>query len=147
MTPRNEMKVRLSQRVPLLRVQTPMETYFIDTDRRVMQARASVQEKVLTVTGNVGVQMASKSLADFAIWLQEEDYWRGRIHHLYIQNPQMVYLYLQKENQPRVVLGQMRGYEEKLSKLRTFLEQGEDVLKEKNYTELDVRYRGQVVAR
>ena len=41
-TPRNEVRIRLTQRVPLLRVQTAVETYFIDTDRRVMQARPEV---------------------------------------------------------------------------------------------------------
>ena len=54
LTPRNEVRIRLTQRVPLLRVQTPVETYLIDTDRRVMEARACVKDKVPVVTGNIG---------------------------------------------------------------------------------------------
>ena len=38
MTPQNDMRVRLTQRVPLLRVNVPGDAYIIDTDRRVMQA-------------------------------------------------------------------------------------------------------------
>ena len=101
-TPRNEVKVRLSQRVPLLRVQILGGTYLIDTDRRVMQARAAVKDSVPVVTGAVGVQMASGSLADFALWLQDNPYWSARIHHIYVQSPQMVYIYLRGVNQPRV---------------------------------------------
>ena len=146
MTPRNEVKVRLTQRVPLLRVQVPDNTYFIDTDRKVMQARAIVRDSVLIVTGTVGVQSASHQLADFAAWLQKEPYWQEKIHHVYVQNPQMVYLYL-KGDQPRVVLGPMRDYKRKLAKLRIFFENSAEATKDKHYTELDVRFRGQVIGR
>ena len=150
-TPRGEMKIRITQRLPLLRVQTPIEVYFIDTDRRVMAYRESVRDKVPVVTGNVGVTQASNSLADFALWLQKNDYWRPRIHHLQVQNPQMVYLYLSDQHSvisvQRVVLGSMRGYEAKLNKLRVFLEDGKEALKDKQYMEIDLRFRGQIVGR
>ncbi len=152
LTPRNEVKIRLTQRVPLLRVQTPTETYLIDTDRRVMPARECVKDKMLLATGNVGPQMAASQLAEFAVWLQEDDYWRTRIHHLHVQSPQMIYLYLASGDGTRtttekVVLGPMRGYERKLAKLQTFLEKGREATKDKQYYELDLRYRGQVIAR
>lgn len=152
-TPRGEMRIRITQRVPLLRVQTPIEVYFIDTDRRVMAYRESVRDKVPVVTGNVGVTQASNSLADFALWLQKNDYWRPRIHHLQVQNPQMVYIYLHLNTDSetvtfhRVVLGSMRGYEAKLNKLRVFMEDGKEALKDKHYRELDLRFRGQIVGR
>ena len=146
LTPRQEVRICLTQRVPLMRVQTPGDSYFIDSDRKVMPVRAAVKDSVLLCTGAVGVQMASRQLADFAKWLQTEPYWQARIHHVQVQNPQMVYLYL-KGNQPRIVLGSMRGYEGKLKKLRTFLENGADATKDKNYYELDLRYKGQVIGR
>lgn len=152
-TPRGEMRIRITQRVPLLRVQTPVEVYFIDTDRRVMPSRESVKDRVPVVSGNVGLTMASHSLADFALWLQEDDYWRARIHHLHVQNPQMVYIYLHLSNDSevvtfhRVVLGSMRGYEQKLHKLRVFLENGKEATKDKQYNEIDLRFKGQVIGR
>ena len=151
LTPRNEVRIRLTQRVPLLRVQTPVETYLIDTDRRVMEARACVKDKVPVVTGNIGVQMAASQMAEFALWLQDNDYWRTRVHHLHVQSPQMVYIYLTFDSGDlkfgRVVLGPMRGYERKLAKLRTFLERGQAATKDKQYTEIDVRFKGQVIGR
>ena len=146
-TPRNEVRIRITQRVPLLMVAMPNEAYFIDTDRKVMPVRASVKDKVLVVTGAVGVQMAAHSLAEFALWLQDEPYWHERIHHLHVRNPQMVYIYLRGENQPRIVLGNMKRYEQKLDKLQTFFEKGKEALKDKNYQELDLRFRGQVIGR
>lgn len=145
LTPRDEVMVRLTQRVPVMRVQVPGDTYFIDTDRRVMQYRSTVTDSVLLVTGAVGVQMASSQLADFAEWLQGNKYWRTRIDHLYVASPHMIYIYMR--NRERVVLGSMYGYERKLRKLRTFYENSGAALEDKQYTELDIRFRGQVIGR
>lgn len=143
----HKVVVELTQRVPVLRVKTPLETYLIDTDRKVMEARPVVKDKVLVVTGNVGPQMACTQLADFAEWLQNDAYWSARIHHLQVLSPRMVHLYLNGENQPRIVLGTMDRYEQKLNKLRTFLENGQQATQDKHYDELDIRFKGQVIGR
>lgn len=146
-TPRGEVRVRLTQRIPVLRVQKPGDAYLIDTDRKVMQARAAVRDSMLVVSGAVGVQMASHQLTDFALWLQHEPYWRQRIRRVYVQSPHMVYLYLRDPQQPRIVLGGMNRYEQKLAKLRTFFDKGVEAIQDKQYTEWDVRFRGQVIGR
>lgn len=151
LTPRNEVRVQITQRVPMLRVQTHADTWFVDTDRRVMQARAAVKDSVLLVTGNVGPQMAVGQMADFAEWLQDHRYWRTRVHHLYVQSPFMLYLYLKddagKMQSTRIVLGAMNGFERKLRKMRTFMENAGPAIEGKNYTEYDLRFRGQVIGR
>lgn len=150
-TPRQEVYVRLTQRVPLLRVQTAAETYLIDTDRRQMQARASVKDSVLRVTGAIGVQTAARQIADFAEWLQDNRYWRERIDHIHLRTPRMAVVYLKQPlangQRPVVVLGTMSDYERKLAKLRTFIENSSDAIRDKQYYELDLRFRGQVIAR
>ena len=146
-TPRNEVEVHLTQRVPLLRVQTMGESYIIDTDRRVMQARAAVRDSVPVVTGTVGVHMASHELADFAQWLQGDRYWRSRIRYLQVQSPNRVYLYLRGDAKPRALIGSLKGYREKLQKLRTFLENSAEITQDKQYYELDLRFNGQVIGR
>lgn len=143
-TPRNEVRVELTQRVPLLRVQTPGEAYFIDTDRRVMAPRLTVKDSVLVVTGAVGIQAAAKQIADFAEWLPTEPYWKERIHRLHMQTPQNAIVFV---NGQRVVMGPISGYERKLRKLRTFYENSPEEIKEKKYNELDIRFKGQVIGR
>ena len=151
LTPRNEVKVRLTQRVPLLRVQTAGETYIIDTDRKVMQARAVVRDSVLICIGTIGVQIASRQLADFAEWLQKAPYWQHQIHHLYVHSPQLIYLYLKEKNgqmkEERIVMGTMRNYDRKLKKLRTFMDFRAETEPDKKYAELDLRFKGQVIGR
>jgi len=146
-TPRNEVRVVLTQRVPLLRVQLLEDGYLIDTDRRVMQARAAVKDPVLVVTGNPTVQLASGVLADFAKWLQRDAFWRKHIKRVQVQNPHMYVLHLADPESPQVILGDMKGYANKLRKLRTFFEDGEEERAGKQYEVLDIRFRGQVIGR
>lgn len=147
LTPRNEVRIRITQRVPLLRVQTGAETYFIDRDRRVMPVRAAVKDSVLMVRGTVGIHMASGPLADFALWLQEEPYWQKRIRYIQVLSPAMIHIHLRGENMPCIVLGTVKGYERKLAKLQLFMENSAQAIKDKHYTELDLRFHGQVIGR
>ena len=59
----------------------------------------------------------------------------------------MIYLYIRGEKATRVVMGNLRNYESKLAKLRTFLENSEEATRDKEYYEYDVRFRGQVIGR
>lgn len=146
-TPRHEVKVHLTQRVPLLRVQTPGNTYFVDMNRRKMPIRASVKDELLLVTGTVGEQLATGELADFALWLQQEEYWRQKIKYVHMKSPQMMLIYLKGEHQPRIMMGNVRDYERKLRKLHVFMENGIEAVGDKKYYEIDVRFDGQVIGR
>lgn len=147
-TPWREMRVQLTQRVPVLRVQTADQRYLIDSDRRVMPSRPAVKDKVLRVTGNVSPRQAAGELADFAIWLNDHPFWLQRVHHVYVESPFAICLCLQ--NVPiteRVLLGRMSGFERKLAKLQTFLEDGAEETEGKQYRELDIRFKGQVIGK
>ena len=147
LTPRNIVHVQLTQRVPLLYVQLPDECYYIDTDRKKMEDRASIKDKVLTVRGAVTEELAATDFADLAQWVQTNGYWRDRILYAELKNPQMMYLYLRDPNQPRIIVGDIAGFRAKLGKLRTYFENGAEATKGKHYTELDLRFQDQVIGR
>lgn len=146
-TPQGEVRIRLSQRIPLLRVSTAAEVYYIDTDHKRMPVRESVKADVLLVSGMVGEQAARTTYADFAEWLKDNTYWQRTIHQMVVQTPQQILLLQQGAHTERIVLGQMAGYEKKLDKLRIYYERTAHAVDLPAYKELDIRYRGQVVAR
>ena len=59
----------------------------------------------------------------------------------------MLVLHLTDTQIPPVVLGNLIGFDRKLNKLRTFLENGAEETAGKHYTELDIRFHGQVIGR
>ena len=112
-------RIRITQRVPLLKVVTADEAYYVDTDRRKMPIRASVHDTVPVATGRVGFETASTVLADFAEWVQEEDYWRQRVRAIDVRSPKQVSI-KQKGKHEDLVIGDLAGYEEKMEKAEVF---------------------------
>ena len=146
-TPMYEVKVNIRQRTPLLEVRTPIERYYIDTHHMIMPWREEIKDDVLLVTGAVGPQAASSQLAEMAEWLQENDYWRERIHHIHMRTPMMAVLDPDDKSQPQVVIGTLYDFPRKLNKLRIFRENSAEATQDKHYRELDIRFKGQVIAR
>ena len=138
-------RIRVTQRVPLLKVVTADEAYYIDTDRRKMPLRASIHDTVPVAVGKVGFEMASTVLADFAEWVQEDDYWSARIEAIDVRLPKQVCI-KQNGKQEDLMIGDLMGYEGKLEKAATFYRHTANIERPR-YRTLDLRYRGQVVAR
>lgn len=141
------IQVQISQRIPLIRIITPAESYFVDTDRKIMPIRSSVRDQVITAEGSIGKRMAANELADFAEWMKDNDYWQERIASILVRSPKDVYL---KQNgaEPNILLGELDGYRSKLAKIRKLNERAfQRMQTDKQYKELDARYKGQVIAR
>ena len=137
-------RIRITQRVPLLKVVTADEAYYIDTDRRKMPLRASIHDTVPVATGKVGFETASTVLADFAEWVQEDDYWSARVEAIDVRTPKHIRI-KQKGKQEDLVLGEIDDYEGKLQKAAVFYRRTASIEKPR-YRTLDLRYQGQVVA-
>ena len=139
--------VNLTQRIPLLKVTTATDSYYVDTDRERMPLSNKVKTDVIAVTGRVGERMAKDEIAEFVLWLQDNTYWSERIARIDILEGKQLLLY-QTDNQPRIMLGRLDEYEDKLHRVRLFQETLPVKLPDApKYKELDVRYKGQVVGR
>ena len=138
-------RIRVTQRVPLLKVVTADEAYYIDTDRCKMPLVASIRDTVPVAMGKVGFEMASTVLADFAEWVQEDDYWRARIEAIDVRLSKQVCI-KQNGKQEDLMIGDLMGYAGKLEKAEVFYRRTASMEKPR-YRTLDLRYQGQVVAR
>ena len=138
--------IRLTQRIPVLRVVSGDDSYFVDIDRTRMPIQESVTTPVLLMEGNIGERMARNELADLAIWIKDNPYWIEKIASVYVVNPKMVYL-IQKPDGTHLILGEVSGFRRKLGKLRTLYDKGFEQIGWRTYKEIDLRYTGQVVGR
>ncbi len=141
------VELYVEQRTPVLRVLSDVETYYVDTDRKRMPFCQGGRADVIWVRGRVGEQMAREEIADFAVWLNGDSYWQPRIRSIEIREGKQAVL-LQSEGEPVILLGRMTDYEQKLHKVRLFMEEmstnGGAV---PAYRELDTRFDGQIVGR
>lgn len=145
-TPFGAVRIRVTQRVPVLCVKTAEGNYLVDSDRRVMPYRKGMKVDVPVFTGSISQRAATEEYFDFVQWLQDNSYWGERIRDVYVRTPKMVVL-SQKDYSAKIVLGKLEGYEDKLARLRSLYKKGFDVLGYPECRELDLRYAGQVVRR
>jgi cell division protein FtsQ len=145
-TPFGAVRIRVTQRVPVLCVKTAEGNYLVDADRRVMPYRSGMKLDVPVFTGAISKCAATEEYYDFVLWLQDNSYWGERIRDVYVRNPKLVVL-SQKDYSAKIVLGKLEGYEDKLARLRSLYKKGFDVLGYPECRELDLRYAGQVVRR
>ena len=145
-TPFGAVRIRVTQRVPVLCVKTAEGNYLVDADRRVMPYRSGMKLDVPVFTGAISKCAATEEYYDFVLWLQDNSYWGERICDVYVRNPKLVVL-SQKDYSAKIVLGKLDGYEDKLARLRSLYKKGFDVLGYPECRELDLRYAGQVVRR
>lgn len=145
-TPLGNVRLRITQRVPVLLVITPGESYYIDSDRLRMPVRQSVTTPVLIAEGSISEQMAATILYDIATTLRTDEYWHERIRRIEVANPKSVSL-IQHPDGTRIILGVPEDYQAKLQRLRTLYEEGFDKMGWQTYRELDLRYNDQVVGR
>lgn len=145
-TSTGDVCVRLTQRVPILYVTTAEGSYYVDTDRRVMPVRSSIEVSVPIFKGNVSQRAATEEYFDFVCWLQDDSYWSQRITQVHVRNPKQ-HVLKQRHVEGDILLGDLQGYEQKMERLRKLYVKGFDKIGYKSYKEYDLRYQGQVVGR
>lgn len=144
--PNGGIRIRLQQRVPMFLVVSNDGSFYVDTDRKVMPVRSTIDVAVPIVKGTISKRAAVEEYYDFTAWLTKHDYWRTRIEHVQVYNPK--YLVLSQNNMTAtIVLGELKGYKRKLNKLQKLYTKGFDQMGYKPYKEYDLRFEGQVVGR
>lgn len=144
-TPKGDVCLRVTQRVPKLRV-LGAENYFVDSDRNVMQVRSTTASDVPVITGRVTQQMAQGDLYDFVEWLEESEFWSAQVAQINVVNAGNIEL-IPRVGSGVILLGSLDRYEQKLGKLKTLYQKGFAKFGWKEYREIDLRYRGQIVCR
>ena len=144
--PHGGIRIRLKQRVPMFLVVSHDGSFYVDTDRKVMPIRSTIDVEVPVVKGAISKRAAVEEYYDFTAWLTKNDYWRTRIEHVHVHNPKHLVL-SQNDMAATIVLGELRGYKHKLNKLQKLYTKGFDQIGYKPYKEYDLRFDGQVVGR
>ena len=137
--------IQVQQREPKLRV-IGEKNYYIDSERKPMQATFHTASYVPVVTGRVTERMAREELFDFVEWMEDNDFWNAQIEQIVVTSRKEIEL-VPRVGGHIILLGTLDNYEQKLSKLRQFYTEGFAKMGWKNYKEIDIRYANQVIGR
>lgn len=145
-SPFGKLYVEIQQREPVLYVVSNDGSYFIDSDRKTMPLRRQIADQLPTLRGAVSQRAASEEYYDFVQWLNANNYWLEQLSYVQVLNPKHIVLH-QKDQQSKIILGELQDYEQKLARLRKLQSKAHIVIDSIGYREYDLRFEGQVVAR
>lgn len=138
------VRIKVYQRVPVLRVISEKGNYYVDSERQIMPIPNYFAAHVPLATGNISDEYAKNQLFDFAQYLRKHKSWNEDIEQIHILSNLDVELIPQKGNHS-ILLGKMEDYEENLDKLALFYKKGLDKVGWNKYSVINLKYKNQVV--
>lgn len=139
-----EIKIKVYQRLPILRIFSPAGSYYIDNERKIMPIPNNFAVDVPVAAGNINTEYAKNQLYDFASYLQKDKFWNFQITQIYVTSEQDVIL-TPAVGDHQIILGKIEDYKENLDKLRTFYEKGLNKIGWNRYSTINLKYKNQVV--
>lgn len=143
-TPNGDLRVKITQREPIMRVMGAYGDYYVDFERKIMPVSSTFTAYVPIVTGFVTKDMALAELSDFALFLRGNSFWNSQIEQIHVEKNGEVTLVPRVGNQ-LVDMGTLENYEEKLDKLYALYVEGFNKIGWNKYKRITLKYDGQVV--
>ena len=91
-TPSGNIIVEVEQRVPVLRVITPLTSYYIDKDRKKLPLSEKILVYVPVATGAINEEFASTELFDLVQYLSANKKWNDQIEQIVVKENEEIEL-------------------------------------------------------
>ncbi len=137
------LHIEIRQRKPVLRVLND-DGYYVDEDGKIMPLSHKYTSRVVVATGNVSRKFACEELYPFVMALRNDEFWDAYVEQIVVDGKKEVIL-IPKVGNFRIVLGGMKGYEQKMEKLRLFLKKGIARKGWNLYKEINLKFGRQIV--
>jgi cell division protein FtsQ len=143
-TPSGNIKIEISQKMPVLRVFSTSESYYVDESGSTMPADYRYATYLPVATGNIEKSFAMTELYKFALFLQKNEFWNNQIEQIYVYSNKEVEL-IPRIGDHRIMLGTFDDFEEKMNNLRLFYEQAIPKTGWGKYEIINLKYKNQIV--
>lgn len=162
-----DMKVEVKQRKPVLRViNTNGDSYYIDSEGRLMPLSEKYTAKVLIVNGAIAEPYIKRHLYSIedigkdsllnatsmldeafamANYINADEFWRSQIHQVYINSDKDMEIVPMVGDQ-KIIFGDTTAMDEKFKKLLIFYQQGLNTTGWWNkYSVINLKFKNQIV--
>lgn len=152
------LKVEITQRRPLLRVQTGNGGFYIDDTEYIFPLVSTFTSYVPVVTGNIPVKLKEgyrgmadesskewiRSVIGLAEYLDKHPLWNSQIQQINIENNLDVVFYTVVGDQ-KIVFGKLDDLDYKFAKLKTFYDQIVPIYGWDRYSEVNLKFSDQII--
>jgi len=138
------VNIKVYQRIPILRIFSTKENYYIDNEGEKMPVPDNFSAYVPVASGFINDEYAKKQLYEFTLFLQRDKFWNSQIKQIYVAPNGDVELTPAVGNH-QIILGKIENYKENLEKLRLFYEKGLSKVGWNKYSVINLKFKNQVV--
>ena len=133
------------QRNPVMRIISHRDgSYYIDSERVRMPTSQNYTVYLPLATGYITEEFAQNELYDFVTYISNHTKWDAWIEQIVVDQHQKVHI-VPRAGDFKVKLGSLNEYEEKLDRLKLFIDKGLNVVGWNRYSEVNLEYNNQVV--
>lgn len=143
-TPSGKIKLEIEQKMPILRVISGGDNFYVDNKGSIMPVSSRYVAHVPVAGGYIEKELALNDLYKFALFLQDNDFWNSQIGQIYVRPDHEVELIPTVGNH-RIVLGTLDEFEEKLDNLQLFYKQAIPKIGWERYRIINLKYKDQIV--
>jgi len=151
----NTIQIDIQQRIPVIRIIDKMgASYYFDINGNKMPTSKHFTARVLVATGNISPhtpefmerpQHPLNQLFDLSKKILADELYRPMIEQIYVNN-QKEYILAPKLGNQKILLGKYANIDIKLENLKVFYQQAIANEGWRKYKNIDLRYKGQVIA-
>ena len=135
----------IRQRNPVFRVISNRDgSYYIDSERERMPISQNYTVYLPVATGYITEEFAKNELYDFVMFVSQHSTWDAWVEQIVVNQNQKVQI-VPRAGDFMVTLGSLEEYEEKLERLKLFINKGLNTVGWNRYSEVNLEYNDQVV--
>ncbi len=157
------LNIEVKQRRPIVRIFSKNESYYIDENGNLMLTTSKYTSRLLVVSGEINEPFINRykfsyaSLEDslkaktrlddiykMAKFIDESEFWKAQIEQIYV-NKVYDFELVTKVGNHKIVFGGVDNLESKFEKLMFFYKKGLSKTGWNEYSELNLKYKNQVV--
>ncbi|MDR1357674.1 MAG: cell division protein FtsQ [Tannerellaceae bacterium] len=143
-TPSGIIRIDVKQKIPILRIMSAEGNFYVDIKGSLMPVSRRYTVRVPLASGYVRREFATAELYEFALFLQENEFWNNQIEQIYVHPDRDVELVPLVGNH-RILLGALDDFREKLDNLQLFYEQAIPVVGWDKYSIVNLKFKDQIV--
>ncbi|MDR3195130.1 MAG: cell division protein FtsQ [Tannerella sp.] len=143
-TSSGNIKIEITQKMPILRVFGTRESYYVDDLGQVMPADYRYASCLPVASGKIEKSFATTELFRFALFLQKHKFWNHQIEQIYVHPNKEVEL-VPRVGDCHIYLGAFEDFKEKMDNLQLFYEQAIPKIGWEKYEMINLKYKNQIV--
>ena len=134
--------VNILERIPIVRVITESDDYYLDANAQRMPISQCYTPRVLIANGNV-TEKDRRNISDFVNIINKSQFWRAQITQLYLIDNECILI--PRVGDQKIHFGLLTNINEKLNNLYSFYKQAMPVKGWQSYSDINLKYNNQIV--